>query len=68
MKWVSVDFMLPLAAQNEPFPWESDYVLIYTDENEYGLGRYHHVDEPWWEVDGRAFGRVTHWAELTAPT
>ncbi len=62
--WIPVEERLP--PKMDKWTKASDYVLVYTNEGEWLIGRYWH-DGDGWSVSGFTKAKVTHWMEIVPP-
>ena len=62
--WISVEDELP--PKMDKWTKASDYVLVYTNESEWLIGRYWH-DGDGWSVSGFTKAKVTHWMPIVPP-
>lgn len=62
--WISVEDELP--PKMDKWTKASDYVLVYTNEGEWLIGRYWH-DGDGWSVSGFIKAKVTYWMEIVPP-
>jgi len=62
--WISVEDELP--PKMDKWTKASDYVLVYTNESEWLIGRYWH-DGDGWSVSGFTKAKVTHWMPIIPP-
>ncbi len=62
--WIPVEEELP--PKMDKWTKASDYVLVYTNEGEWLIGRYWH-DGDGWSVSGFTKAKVTHWMPIVPP-
>ena len=62
--WIPVEEELP--PKKDKWTKASNYVLVYTNEGEWLIGRYWH-DGDGWSVSGFTKAKVTHWMPIVLP-
>lgn len=62
--WIPVEEELP--PKMDKWTKASDYVLVYTNEGEWLIGRYWH-DGDGWSISGFTKAKVTHWMPIVPP-